>query len=254
MSEEIKLPLERERIAVMADEFGDVVHDKSRMVVGSDAVAELERAYAELQARCDKAERLHSEAEAQIECRNELRARIAQAEKDRDEAYAALASARAAESSAAKVHASQVAELTRRAENWEASHAGQERNTLAFLADLDRVTKERDEAQAKVEKLEAALELSSVGWQDHYKDLATARAEVARLKATYEAGGQCKDCDNKPPACPTCWAADKREIARLKRIEAAALANLKQGHFDEDRNWMLEAILDGIGPDGEVKP
>jgi hypothetical protein len=46
----------------------------------------------------------------------------------------------------------------------------------------------------------------------------------------------------------------RAEVARLKRIEAAALANLKQGHFDESRVWMLEAILAGIGPDGEVKP
>jgi hypothetical protein len=37
-------------------------------------------------ARAERAERLHSEAEAQIECRNEMRARVAQAERERDEA------------------------------------------------------------------------------------------------------------------------------------------------------------------------
>lgn len=29
--------------------------------------------------------------------------------------------------------------------------------------------------------------------------------------------GQCPDCGNAPPNCPTCWAADQREITQLRR-------------------------------------
>lgn len=48
-----------------------------------------------LRARSEKAERLHSEAEAQIACRNELRAQLATAERERDTLRAELAALRA---------------------------------------------------------------------------------------------------------------------------------------------------------------
>lgn len=143
--------------------------------------------------------------------------------RERDEAYAALASARAAAADATKVHASQVARLTRRAENWEASHADQERSTLAFLEDLKRVTKERDAARFEVAKLE-------VGWEEHHRDYEVARAEVARLKRVKAAAKEWSDL----------W--------------ADAWGDREWLDEEPSTGQVVEHIIKGIGPDGEVKP
>lgn len=92
--------------------------------------------------------------------------------------------------------------------------------------------------EKEIGRLKEQLTLSS-------KDQAADVARPANVTA-----GQCVDCGNAKPNCPTCWERDQQEIARLKRIEAAA----KAWEPVIGNGWIGASILRGYGPDGEVKP
>lgn len=134
-----------------------------REQVDPGTLAHLRNDLRDMTARAEKAERLHSEAEAQIACRSELRAKLAEAERERDAARAELAAARA--------------DATRQGED--AAHL---RCRMAELRDT--LTDERDCGQDG--DVCAKPPGCARHWEARCRELAaerdTLRAELARLK------------------------------------------------------------------------
>lgn len=155
-------------------------------------------------ARAEKAEALHSEAEGQIACRNELRARIAELEARAEKAEAELESARASASLVTMVGDIGVRN-SGDATRLEAILA--ERDALAAeLAAIRAATGEEptDEVIARVADLgvnegDARRALYNLGRNAALGEVARMREEVATLRARVEGLESLEPCER--PAC-----------------------------------------------------